>query len=655
MVGNWETGVLVFIRTVSQILTAGIAITAFSLLLYALTFNLRDRVARSFAMILACVVIGFTAEAIGSTETVAAQVDFLLRLQWVGILFLPAAYLHFSDAVLATTGRPSRGKRRLAVRFTYVISIVTTLLLPTTLLLGPVVMDHPPAPHLEPTLLTDLFTLYYLFIMGLSWFNFIRAFRRTITPTSRRRMTYLITGALAPALGSFPYLLFGSAFASQHSLIFWTIALTSNLFVGALMILMAYAVAFFGVSWPDRVVKSRLFKWLMRGPVTASFVLGFTTIVRRSGEAFGQTYTALVPIIMVATILIAEHVISLFSPLWEKVLFYGKDRRDLELLHTMEDRILTQNDLRQFLETILAAVCDRLQAPGAYVAALNVNDLELVVSIGKTRFNTPELSSELFRLVSLNEDLPDLFQWGDDYLVPLVNGIDDTPPEEDNKDGHLQEKELLGLLGISGVGKQELDEEQLQALSVLAHRTALSLHDRRTQNKIFQSIQTLTPQMDLIQRMRASGHYDAADLLGNDTQSAPQDMVQWVKEALTHYWGGPKLTDSPLMRLQVVQEAAKNHEGNYPNALRAILRSAIDRVRPEGERRFTGEWILYNILDMKFLEGRKVREVALRLALSEADLYRKQRIAIEAVSKAILDMEALAKIQEEIPKSEPLN
>ncbi len=37
-------------------------------------------------------------------------------------------------------------------------------------------------------------------------------------------------------------------------------------------------------------------------------------------------------------------------------------------------------------------------------------------------------------------------------------------------------------------------------------------------------------------------------------------------------------------------------------------------------------WILYNILEMKFLEGKKVREVAMRLAMSEADLYRKQRV-----------------------------
>ncbi|HSK66570.1 MAG TPA: hypothetical protein VK888_06555, partial [Anaerolineales bacterium] len=43
--------------------------------------------------------------------------------------------------------------------------------------------------------------------------------------------------------------------------------------------------------------------------------------------------------------------------------------------------------------------------------------------------------------------------------------------------------------------------------------------------------------------------------------------------------------------------------------------------------------------EMKFIEGRKVREVAGRLAMSEADLYRKQRVAVEAVARAILDME----------------
>ena len=71
----------------------------------------------------------------------------------------------------------------------------------------------------------------------------------------------------------------------------------------------------------------------------------------------------------------------------------------------------------------------------------------------------------------------------------------------------------------------------------------------------------------------------------------------------------------------------------------------MDNVRPEGERRFTGEWILFNILEMKFVEGRKVRDVATRLAMSEADLYRKQRVAIEEVARVILDMERQTQAQ----------
>ena len=35
-----------------------------------------------------------------------------------------------------------------------------------------------------------------------------------------------------------------------------------------------------------------------------------------------------------------------------------------------------------------------------------------------------------------------------------------------------------------------------------------------------------------------------------------------------------------------------------------------------------------------------MRDVAARLAMSEADLYRKQRVAVEAVAKAIIDMES---------------
>ena len=74
--------------------------------------------------------------------------------------------------------------------------------------------------------------------------------------------------------------------------------------------------------------------------------------------------------------------------------------------------------------------------------------------------------------------------------------------------------------------------------------------------------------------------------------------------------------------------------------LRTVLKQAIERLRPDGQRQMTApEWVLYNILELKFLQGRRVREIAQRLAMSESDLYRKQRIAIEAVSQTLAEME----------------
>ncbi len=107
MFNGWTDNLLVGIQTLNQILTAGIAITAFSLFLYSLSFNLRDRVARSFAIILLCVVVVFTTEALQNKSVSNWGIDSLLRLQWLGIVFLPAAYLHLSDALLVTAGRPS--------------------------------------------------------------------------------------------------------------------------------------------------------------------------------------------------------------------------------------------------------------------------------------------------------------------------------------------------------------------------------------------------------------------------------------------------------------------------------------------------------------------------------------------------------------------
>ncbi len=625
-------GLLVGLKTIDQILTAGIAITAFSLFLYALSFNLRDRVARSFAIILLCVVVVFTAESILSDGLAAPIADVLLRVQWLGIVFLPAAYLHLSDALLVTAGRPSRGRRRLAVRMVYLISLGFLGLHLMGFLLGPLVVNGQPAPHLQRTAWTELFTAYYVFLMVWAGVNFGRAYLRMLTRSGRRRMLYLMAGATAPALGSYPYLLYGSSFAAGHPLFFWSVATLINLLVGGLVIVMAYSVAFFGVSWPDRVVKSRLFKWIMRGPVTASAALGVMTVVRRAGELWGSEYTAAVPLVMVATVLLFEHLVTLAAPIWERGLFFGRDRAELEFLQNLDERLLTQGDLDQFLDAVLASVRDHLQSPLAFVAELEDGSPGLIVMAGKRSLLDQEQLPEVLQSAEDESDgRRQEFLWGNFWILPLRRRRTDMDRDEIPP--------LLGILGIARRLDQPLDHDQRDSIWLLADRAALALEDRQLQKRVFRSLEDIQPRVEFIQRMRAAGSYDSR--LGLLTGPLPDEAAisDWVKDALTHYWGGPKLTESPLLQLQVVRVLADEHDGNYANALRALLRQAVDQVRPEGDRRFTAEWILYNILEMKFIEGRKVREVASRLAMSEADLYRKQRVAVEAVAKRILDME----------------
>jgi GAF domain-containing protein len=620
------------LKFLNQLMTAGIAITAFSLLLYALTFNLRDRVARTFALILICVVIVFVGDAISSVVNSDRMLELWLQSEWIGITFLPACYFHFSDALMATTGRHSYKGQKWIVLFLYLISLGFLAALPFNLLVGSLVANASPAPHLERTWLTWVFAIYFAGIMVWSWLNFRQAYQRTVTPTSRRRMRYLIIGALAPVLGSYPFLLFGSGFATNHPLLFWLIALINNLFVSALLVIMAYSVAFFGVSWPDRVVKRRLFKWLMRGPVTASSVLAITTLVRRAGEYFGFEYSAAVPIVMVSSLLLLEYAITLAAPLWERWSFTGGDKSNLLLIQTLNERLLTTGDLRQFLEAVLAAVCDRIQASEAFLFALEAGDLEMMVNIGDIPPMT-EMSASLNHVVEQNGNGSGFFTWNNFWLVPLHSQ-------------RASEGTLLGILGITRNPEDELGEEQKEAVLLLAERAATALEDHVQQQEIFTSIENLSPQIDMIQRLRAASRYDGTNVLtAPEIPLEPSNLSRWVKEALTHYWGGPRLTDSPLLGLKVVQQTLKDHQDNSANALRAILKQAVERVRPEGERRFTGEWILYNILEMKFIEGKKVREIALRLSMSEADLYRKQRVAVEAVANAIQDMEQKARTE----------
>jgi len=443
-------------------------------------------------------------------------------------------------------------------------------------------------------------------------------------------MRYLMAGSFGPLLGSFPFLMISGSTLEFHPLIFWGLLVVINSLVAVQMVMITYTVAYFGVSCPDRVVKSRLFRWIMRGPVVASTVLGVTVVVNRLSILIGLEGARVVPFTMVIVLLMLQYIITLVRPSIERLFFYGEDRGDVVRLQLLEERLLTTGDLRQFLESILNDVCAVTGVGAAFVAVVGPDGLELEVAVGP---DDPLRGSGDLPPLLVTDDkvsfelLGMVFTWDVYWLIPIR--LADT-------------REVVGMLGLRARGEQpDFNPEEEARLKVLVDGATVALADRLLQREIFGVVDRLVPQVDAIQRMRAAAVYGGVEALTAPVNGVhtEEELANLVREALGHYWGGPRLTRSPLLALSVVRKAVGEHDGNPVNALRAILKQAIDRVRPEGERRFTAEWMLYNILEMKFLQGRKVRNVAMRLAMSEADLYRKQRVAIEEVARAIAEME----------------
>jgi hypothetical protein len=615
---------LEILETTNQLFEAGIAITAISLFIRALTFNLTDRVARAFAVILACVTVSFSGEAVSGAAQSPASIEIWLQFQWIGTIFLPAAFMHFADALLETTGKPSRGRRRLLVRMAYLTSGIFLLALPS-ILVGPLVLDNVAIPHLSRTAISSLFSAYYVILIVLAANTIWRARKRTLLIPSRNRMSLLYTGSLGLAIGSYPFLLIGSGFAEGFPEIFLSLAALGNVLVFVSLIALAYTTAFFGVAWPDRVIRTRLFKWLLRGPATVFVVLIIIPFVNRASSFLNTAETIALPILIALSVLIIQHLITLLAPVWERWIFATSEDDDVRLLQSLQDRVLSSNDLRQFLQAILAAACDRLQSPSAFVASLAGEQVDLFVEVGGAQIlEEDNLSGEISRILNEKSEQPSIFAWADYFVIPLRGP---------------NANEIVGLLGVMRNNQTELSQADQDALNFLGAKAALALEDRNRQRELMASLEELSPSVREVQLLRASSRYDQRELLKDPADLSDRELSKYVRDALNHYWGGPNLTQSPLRGLQIVQRALEQQGGNPANAMRAILKQAIERNRPKGEPALNTEWLLYNLLEMKFLQGRKVRDVATRLAMSEADLYRKQRVAIESVAESLLEME----------------
>ena len=631
--------------TITSILTFGNlvlssinVIIGFSLFVYVLTHNFRSPVARAFCALMAFVTAVHIADVSMADVATPAAANLWLRFQWVGIAFVPAAYFHFSDTVLRATGSISLW-RRIAVYVGYALGCASFVAAAFSDTLVSGIAQKEMIYHLVAGPAFWAFALYYALASIVGWLNIRRARARSLTSTSRRRMSYLMWAFAAPGIGAFPFLLVPTTAQHFSANAISLLAVVASMGMALMNVVIGYSVAYQGVLLPDRVVKHSLIHFLLRGPVVGILVIVLMLIIPRVEHILGLPRDTVLIVAVAGSVVVLQLLINVAKPGIDR-LIYRKDRKEIAWIQTLDQRLLTTTDLEQLLENTLLALCDLLRVPSGFVVTMQDATLSVRVFCGRREAAMAFLSkASLATLLDAlarsrqNEEIAnaDFVPADGHWLLPLRSRKD---------------RATLGILGIAAPGPEaNLTQHDLEAVHGLVRRAELALEDMQLQQQVFAVLQGLGTELDQIQEWRTIPRYagqSAIQRLEANPVNA-EGFVQVVKDALSQFWGGPKLSQSPLLGLRVVRERLDEAGGVPAQAVRAALQEAIERLKPSGERSMTAsEWIVYNILDLKFVQGLRIRDVARKLAMSESDFYRKQRVAVEQVAETLAAMERLS-------------
>jgi len=342
---------------------------------------------------------------------------------------------------------------------------------------------------------------------------------------------------------------------------------------------------------------------------------------------------------------VLQMAVNLAKPYIDR-LIYRQDRDEVAWIQQLDSRLLTSTDLAQLLENVLIALCDLLRVHSGFVMAMQEGALKIQVLCG------PHESASHFLKACDWQELAVSFEKEPEDGAGHASVRQGDLRNEDFRQsmGHWllplrsrDRQSTLGILGLeAGGGTPNLPSETLASVAGLVRQAELALEDVHLQQNVFEALRKIVPEIEEIQRWRSVGVYSGParlEALESNPVYTP-DFPKVVREALRHYWGGKGLAESPLLRTRLVRQALDENEGVAVRALRGVLSAAIERLRPEGERSMTAaEWVVYNILESRFVQGRPIREVAARMAISESDFYRKQRVAIEQLADTLVAME----------------
>lgn len=631
-----------FLERINEILFAAVLIVSFSLLSYIILQNWRSDIVRALSVLLAGVIIAYSGDLLLARAQRPATIEFLGRAQWLGIVLVPAGYIHFANALLAFGNANAIAQRwRRSVYFAYLSSFIIFLLvvLGTNLVIHTGIPSGPIA-QFQAGPLFWFYVIFFIIAMGTALLAILMVRRAALTPSQRRRLGYLGATFAAPGIGVFPFLLVASPSMLPVSVILMLQALAS-LIVIAMITVMTYSVAFQGVLIPERLIKQDFVRWWLYGPFVGIATILFIQAVPVMAQLLGLPAETLITFgVMVMTVLMPIFVTQ--AKPYLDALIYRQDHAEIDYLRNLPRSVFTRADLRTLLENSLVAICTPLQVKTGFVIAPGEDGFSIKAIWGSRR--------EVRRLVSehpIGDLIPRLEAMPYDASASLDSGSFLVVGSFCLLPLRSPDGMFLGAIGLEATTDQlrrngGTSPEMRRMVAGLAHQIELALTTAQMQRQIFDALRGLAPEMQSLQRLSSRLEQTTPltlATLDEDVVLHPE-FSQLVKEALTQFWGGPKLAESPLIGLRSVRRVLAEQGGSPTQALQTVLRQAIANLRPDEQIDPSAqEWLLYNLLEGRFLRRQTVRDVAHRLAMSESDFYRKQRAAIEEVARQILLME----------------
>lgn len=292
-------------------------------------------------------------------------------------------------------------------------------------------------------------------------------------------------------------------------------------------------------------------------------------------------------------------------------------------LHTLRHEVSTGDTVDRYLNRGLAILCYNLHASSGFVAVRKAGQYVVVASLHSQPVGA-SFPAALFSLEGMAEPTSLNLQkiaW----LAPASVGIEQVAvvglgPRKDKVP--YSEEELYWLEDIA----QEIGE------IIYAHD-----HSRSSTAQAIEAESSLPA-------VQADQPIDPVGLLSAFAYHPDLELVKWVEDGYRHLNDYDELGKSPLVTLFGIQ--ADNHLERGKLVHHRLI-EILEKLRPAGQQPqepVPSEWFAYTILHESYVQDRLSRDIMAKLYIGEGTYYRLRRQALRGISRAILEMGAVANL-----------